>query len=483
VDSIRSTFDKVRSRAVVDVACSVRLLFGLVVVASFVCSIYASLDARGLYHDGAAYLVRIWQRDWFSLGDVARTSVQALRQAPLVGLLRLTPITLFQGAQVFTFSLLFLPAALCSLCWFIAPRGRRGWILFPLAYLLIGFAETSFHAIGEAAIATAYYWILLFLLTFRTRDLASQSLFLVLATPAFRMHEGAFSLTGVLLFCCTLRIRSSLPTRQRMFLIAAAMLLSAIFAYQMRWIIYPQYPADRAAIVNGLLAFKFLYFEGHWNLPLITGTLALLALATIARVRAAYSHELAAFYVRAILALWFVAVVAAISAALTLEHAFAPFAQLQARYHPIFVSAALGAVMVMLVEFRWPDRVWLNPATVAILGSLCIAQSVADVVATQRWRWVAVDLQSRLARTNGLISWEGAAHTGDNEKDNNFRLMMAAWTAPFTSIVLARTPNIRSLINLPAGSTYRPVDPEKPDGLPKLRGITYSLYQQFYSRP
>jgi hypothetical protein len=47
--------------------------------------------------------------------------------------------------------MLTMPAVLCALCWFIASRNRKVWILFPLAALLTGFEATSLHAIGEAA--------------------------------------------------------------------------------------------------------------------------------------------------------------------------------------------------------------------------------------------------------------------------------------------------------------------------------------------
>ena len=44
-----------------------RVTFGLILATSLVCSLYASFffDARGLYSDGAAYLVAIYERQWF----------------------------------------------------------------------------------------------------------------------------------------------------------------------------------------------------------------------------------------------------------------------------------------------------------------------------------------------------------------------------------------------------------------------------------
>ena len=54
-----------------------------------------------------------------------QTTLQALRQAPVVLLSRFTDLSLFHRAQAFTFVMLMLPPALVAVCWFIAPRGMK----------------------------------------------------------------------------------------------------------------------------------------------------------------------------------------------------------------------------------------------------------------------------------------------------------------------------------------------------------------------
>src|SRR5215813_3931532 len=46
--------------------------FTLVLATSSACSIYASIDARGLYHDGMYYLCRIAESKWFFVPVAAR---------------------------------------------------------------------------------------------------------------------------------------------------------------------------------------------------------------------------------------------------------------------------------------------------------------------------------------------------------------------------------------------------------------------------
>jgi len=218
-----------------------RLAVGLIVFANIACSTSASLDARGMYSDGAAYLVDIYKTGWFTLVSNSRATVDLLRQWPIVLLSRYTSATLFECGQVFTWVMLTLPTILCALCWPLAPNKGKSWLLFPMAALLVGFAATSMNAIGEAAIATGYYWILLFVLLFRTHSSKGRLSFLLLCIPAFWVHEGAFLLTMVLLSCLVFRIGAD---RRRWFVVIASLLLLAILIYQIGAILYPRYPND-----------------------------------------------------------------------------------------------------------------------------------------------------------------------------------------------------------------------------------------------
>src|SRR5579859_2101403 len=147
--------------------CVIGLTVVFVLLIFIACAAYASIDARGVYADAAGLVVVIFESKWFLVSG-PRAAVEIMRQAPVVLLARYTSASLFQGAQLLTFVMLALSPLLCAACWWIAPRDKKGWTLFPLVYLLTGFAATSMHAVGEAAIATGYFWILLFFLLFRT---------------------------------------------------------------------------------------------------------------------------------------------------------------------------------------------------------------------------------------------------------------------------------------------------------------------------
>jgi hypothetical protein len=180
----------------------------------------------------------------------------------------------------------------------------------------------------------------------------------------------------------------------------------------------------------------------------------------------------------AITIVWGIVAAAAIIVAFFVEESFSPYAQAQARYHPPLTSFVLAAAMVLLLRFNLAHRLWMNRATISILISLCAAQAVADVIATQRWNSYVADLQSRLVGWRGLIPWESTLQTGDERADINWRLFNIAWLVPYPCVIFAPSGTVQAIVDLPKGTTFRPLDPERPDHLPKLRGVDFSQFRR-----
>lgn len=136
----------------------------------------------------------------------------------------------------------------------------------------------------------------------------------------------------------------------------------AIFVYQIHWVIYPTFPGDREHIITGLTHFEFLYADQHFNLPLVTGAVAILALSAVFFVNISQPVERATRLANMIAVAWALLALIAVAIAMTTEQSFAPYSQIQARYHPVIISAVLGTIMIFLIRFRVPDRSWMNPA-------------------------------------------------------------------------------------------------------------------------
>jgi hypothetical protein len=454
----------------------IALTFSLVIALLLLAAVAAALVWRGLFQDGTYYLFRMAEREGFYLVDPARTTVQVLRQAPVVLAIRLGQASLPALGALFSLAMLALPTLITALCWFIVPREDRAYALFPLAHLLLGDSAASLEAVGEAAIAVAYLWVLLFLLLFRTRRIVSQMIFLALCIPAFGLHEGAFLLMPVLLAACGMRLVAATRRGERAFVAIAALLVVATMAYELRWVLWPRIPGEREDALHGLVSLGFLVSEGRINIAAVTACAGALALGAIVLARGdardgetRRPRRIAAALVLVVLAIsplpWLV------------ENCVAPHAQTLARYAPVFASLVLAAVMLFAYARRLPPRRWASPAVLVVLLAVAAGQVSADLAVTMRWRAYMADLSTRLTTATGLVPWASTLATGDARRDANWRALSVGWVMPLLSIVFAPEGRVCAIIDYPPGA-WRPIEPSRPDTLPRLRGVDDGCYRR-----
>jgi hypothetical protein len=96
-------------------------LFAAAVALAF----YAALERRGLHADGAAYLMRLLEREAFDLPEPARRAVLVVLQAPTLAALRLGLVDLAGAGFVFCLTLELVPLALLALCYAALPPDRK----------------------------------------------------------------------------------------------------------------------------------------------------------------------------------------------------------------------------------------------------------------------------------------------------------------------------------------------------------------------
>jgi hypothetical protein len=296
------------------------------------------------------------------------------------------------------------------------------------------------------------------------------------------LHEGGFPLTIVLLLAIMTRVHGATgSSREPVFVGLASVLLLMVLAKQIYYVIYPLYPGDRAHIIGGLLNFEFLYFDHHFNLSLVTGAVGLLALLALFFSATSLPVEKARRATKLILSGWSFFALGTIVTAIMIEQSFSPLSQAQARYHPVMVSTVLDLMMIALLRFKQSGRAWINPAIIYVMISLCVAQGFADVAATWRWDAYATDLRYRLTNGSGLIPWEATLQSGDERADINWRIFEIAWIIPFLCVIFAPNGTVKSMIDLPKGLAFRPLDPERPNDLPQIRGIDFTPYKKILS--
>ncbi len=453
--------------------------FAFAISTFMISGIYASIYCRGLFQDGAYYLYRITEREWFYLYDPARTTVQMMRQAPVVAMLKLGDFSLIRLGQIFSLAMLLTPPLLVTICWFIVPPDRKIWTLFPIIHLSVGFSTMSFEAVGEASIAASYFWILLFLLLFRTREPFSQLTFLILCGPAFQIHEGTCLLMPILLLAVALRTKDAATTRDRLFLTCAGLLIMAILIYELRWMFYPRIPGTSKGAIYGILTFGFLYFQGHFNLPAVTALVAVAALAATLVFHDVFSRRLGRLS-NAVAVSFAVFVMLAIAVAWFVDESLSPAAQSLSRYNALFASIVLGLLVTYGVNGNNLNISGARGPILGIVAVLCLAQMAADLAATTRWRFYIRDFQGRLAESSGLVDWKGCTAARYDARDRDWQLMTVGWVHPIMSIIFSRDGDVRSILNYPPETSFRPIDLSDPNKLPNLRGVSYRTYRRSF---
>lgn len=452
-----------------------RRLFWFVIATFVIAESWAAWNFRGMYQDGAYYLFRVVERDWFYLVDPARTTVQVIRQAPLVVVRQITDASLVDLARIFTASMLFTPILVTGLCWFIAPAGTKTWALFPALCLLLSFSGMTLEAVGEAAIASWYFWLLLFVFLFRTDTRKSQALFLLLSIPAFRLHEGMAILSIVMLLAIARRYRLK-SDGDRIFLFLCGSMFLGVILYELRWIIYPRIEGEREVALFGLLTARFIAANGGVNVPVI---MALTALLPLAATFFFYRHLKQRISIRPLVFIFVMLTILSIIAVIFLDRAWAPIAQAQARYNPVFAGAILGAVLVIGVYGNQPLE-WARSETVAVVVALSIAQMASDLMLTNHWRRYVYDFQERLRTNVGLI--EAASDTGDARRDRRWRLLTPGWTSPILSVIFSDNGKVRSMVNYPESEGFKPLHVRSLQHLPVIRGVSFDEYKRAMAR-
>ena len=167
--------------------------------------------------------------------------------------------------------------------------------------------------------------------------------------------------------------------------------------------------------------------------------------------------------------LWALFCVGSVLCASMVEQSFAPFAHLQARYHPPLVSAILAIAILVLIRRALPDRCLASPNMLVVIVTLSLIQSVADIAATQRWNAFVTDLQLRLSNSRGLIPWETTIRTNDIQADKDWSLVKIGWVVPYFSIVYAPNGVVTAIIDRPKETIQCPLNPAQIDRFPQTQ--------------
>lgn len=453
----------------------------VVFLAAMAVNIAASLGLRGLYADAAHYFVEMMGKEDFGLVEPSRRTVQFLQQLPFVMGMACGINGMNTLGVIYSISMQLLPLIFVYACYLVLPKDRKRWFFFPLLHYLAGSTGAAFTAIAEGPVATAYFWLMLYLIVFRTEKRFSLVWAALIALPILYTHEVMVFLAPVLAVAAIGRALKVESTLQRAGLIMLALWFALVVVVQIGFVRHPRDPNNRGYFIEDFIHLKWLVTEhGHINVPVALGMLSALAMLLVWLITwVGRERSWAKGVSYSVIILFAVVCVAAVVGTLYIERLYWPGLQFKARNHPAFVSLPLA--VVMLVSLRWSplQAVWDTAANRVILLALAVGTLGWHAVATVHWTDYVKIHRDLMASHQGLVRYEDAIKSLDQDQRGLFMKVTEGWTNPTVSIVLSPGGKVTSLIARPVTyEGWQPFDPANPATLPTSRWFDTSDYRR-----
>ena len=452
----------------------------IILLAALVVSLAAALELRGLYADGVGYLFYMIKNEGFALFEPSRLSVQILQQWPTVMGMASGIHDAATLSVILCSSLQLLPLALVIACYLVLPKDRKNWFFFPLLHYLAGSMGAAFPSIVEGPVATAYFWLVLYSILFRTETRSSLALVALLALPLAYAHEVMIFLAPILALAAVWRASLVESTWQRIGFWLLDSWFAVVVGVQIGFVLNPRDPGNRASFINNFIGLNWLIDSGDINVSVALGILAILSLLVIWLMlligRESTWVKVCSLLVTAAFGL---VVLLVLTRTLNSIHLFRPWMQFAARNHSAFVSAPLA--LLALTSLRRPrlQTIWATATNQIILLFLTVGVLGWHAVVTSYWADYLTTYREMLESHQGLVSYEEMVSSLPQKQHERFEKMTWGWTNPLLSLILSPQGKVSTMIANPSTHVgWQPFDPADPDTLPKSVWFDTSQYQR-----
>jgi len=409
---------------------------------------------RGMFADGAFYLLAGLSSQSFVDFNKARMGAQLVFQLPLMGAIAAGADSVKFLARVQTFGFVF-PVVLLYLggLW----KVRTNDVLFGAFILVIAviYQNLNFMAIGE-------YNLLYALVTFSLAVLVQDKelsvldslLLVVCALVSIRAYEAMAFLGPMLIAACVLRILASKPTGLVTVALGAAVILFALGSVlAVLSILAPQSPTNLDNAIHGLI------------LPNTQMWLSFVLAAAFA-VYVMFSSRLLQLAMISVFVVALVTLIIPMNWSLPKLHYFSRTP----------AGLALFAIGVALIIFRF-SRLYGRTATIqspGFAGILVVAPLLAlmvlsapDVYHSIGWKQFLNSIEREVNAKTGLIPYEVSTKSLKRETKYGW-----GWTYPSMSILTRHGPSYAIILN-PVGS-WQPFDPSDSGNIPDMHGYYWN---------
>ena len=431
----------------------------------------AAANFMVLFLDGSYYLFGVINQGKYISIEPTSQTVQWLQQTPVLLALRFGLHDLEALMVVAGLANLLLPLLLTASCYWILPKTQKAFFIFPLLHYLVGALASWMPTVTDAPPAVAYFWMLFYLLLFRSGTGWSALLCVLVALPALYLHEAMSFLAPFLIMAALWRFRNATSR----FLKAVFLLLSGWFAFiayaQLTAILSPRDTGNRSGFLSQLLEWRWIYWDGINSTVVLSMVAAGLMLwVFIDNLR--YAGREAAPMVLAVrraapwllggatVALWVLLWVDA--------RAYGFDAQFAARAQAAFVTVPLATLVLVSLGNPAIQQAWRDRLLVVLLAILGLGILGGHGIGLARWADYVRDFQALLQDRTGFIPFAEAAAAVPPERRADFQRRSSTWTNPTISYLLSPQRRVAAIVgNNPDTLRWEPFNPCDPIKLPK----------------
>lgn len=442
-----------------------RRIVWLLFLATFLLYLYASLSLLAYYADSAHYLLSIIVSKSFRLVEPPSKTVQIMQQLPLVLSLHIGIRDIYTLSVVFGLTLLLLPLAELILCYIILPNHQKLFIIFPLLQFYVGTGASLFPVVTEAPIAAGFFWILFYLILFRTKSLKNLFLVLIISVPALYLHESMVFLAPILalsLIPILVKEKNNSPFSM---IICCVLIVWFLFisAVDLNFIINPRDPVNRHGFLQHLLYLKWIYSKGI-NTTTLFGFIFFLFIIFL-QMQTKYIR-LNTVRIKLPFLFGFICMCIFILTIFDV-HFYGVFTQFAARANSTLLSFPLALVALWITHYRPKAiKIWGKRDAHLLVALLGIAILATHTIGIHKWSGYIHDIKTIVNTEKGIIPQDEIMRVLPDDRRQIFKIMSWSWTYPTLSYLLSENGRVNSVI-LNRPTSYQPFNPCNPEELPK----------------
>ncbi len=371
-----------------------------------------------------------------------------------------------------------LPLVLTIFSYFVLPKEKKSYFIFPLIYYFFGAQASGFAPIAEGATATAYFWVLFNFVLFQKFDDHNAIPFFFICLPALLLHQVWLFLGILMAVASYWRLTKERDELVRNILSLLIVWFVVIIIVQLYFVVYPRDIGNRDSFIANLLNFTWFASSNGLNLPAVLGFL-LFFIVTVwlgAKRILKGNHERNLEFVLLISAVMCVAV--GVWATIDGRNEFVASTNFNARNHGALISFPLALISFMFVYGLFNPILLKQTFLKRLISIFAVGVLSWHVIGIGLWNNYLASFKMMLDSKQGLLVWEQATKQLSSADKLNLSFFQWAWTVPTMSYLLSKEGKVGTIITNPGIPVWQPFDPTILPNLPRNEFFNPSSYIQ-----